>query len=181
MSIFKQPYLLTSESVSPGHPDKICDQISDAILDFVLEQDPFAFVACEVMATAKKMIISGEITSSLLFTKNDYIKVARQVLKSIGYDNEQYGIDYRTYEIEVLIQPQSSELNDGQMKSFKAVAGDQGIVFGFASDESKDYMPLPITLAHALVKKATDLMKQKVLPHVRPDMKSQVTINYKKS
>lgn len=169
-------YFLTSESVSPGHPDKICDQISDAILDAILNQDSESHVACEVMVTAKKMIISGEVKTS---ANVNYEAIARKMLQDIGYDNDEWGVNYQTYPIEVLINHQSHELNAVSQNN---VAGDQAIMFGFASDESKiDFMPLPITLAHALVKTATLLRNAGLFKWARPDMKSQVTVKYQKN
>ncbi|WP_425378841.1 methionine adenosyltransferase [Spiroplasma endosymbiont of Polydrusus pterygomalis] len=167
----KERILFTSESVSEGHPDKICDQISDAVLDACLKEDPLARVACECFITTNRVIIGGEITTK---TKVDYAAVARKVLKEIGYNNAEWGIDWETCEIEVLIKTQSTDISIGVDK---AGAGDQGIMFGYATNESDNYMPLAISIAHALVKRATMLRKKGVFIGARPDMKSQVTLD----
>ncbi|WP_374695894.1 methionine adenosyltransferase [Spiroplasma endosymbiont of Polydrusus formosus] len=167
----KDRILFTSESVSEGHSDKVCDQISDAILDACLREDPLARVACECFITTNRVIIGGEITTK---TKVDYVAVARKVLKEIGYNNAEWGIDWETCEIEVLIKTQSPDISIGVDK---AGAGDQGIMFGYATNESNNYMPLAISIAHALVKRATMLRKKAVFIGARPDMKSQVTLD----
>ena len=162
----------TSESVSEGHPDKIADQISDAILDAHLSQDPNAKVACECLITTGRLIIAGEITSS---AKVNPVQIARKVIKNIGYTSEDYGFNYETAEYWNLIQPQSSEIN----KSVEhGGAGDQGIMFGYASNETKELMPLPITIAHEILRKQSELRKSNELSWLLPDAKSQVTINY---
>lgn len=167
----KEKILFTSESVSEGHPDKICDQISDAVLDACLREDPFSRVACECFVTTNRVIIGGEITTK---TNVDYAAVARKVLKEIGYNNAEWGIDWETCEIEVLIKTQSPDISQG-VDNFGA--GDQGIMFGYATNESDNYMPLAISLAHALVKRASILRKEGIFHGARPDMKSQVTLD----
>ena len=162
----------TSESVSEGHPDKIADQISDAILDAHLSQDPNAKVACECLITTGRLIIAGEINSS---AKVNPVQIARKVIKNIGYTSEDYGFNYETAEYWNLIQPQSSEIN----KSVEhGGAGDQGIMFGYASNETKELMPLPITIAHEILRRQSELRKSNELSWLLPDAKSQVTINY---
>lgn len=164
--------LFTSESVSEGHPDKLCDAISDAILDACLEQDPDSRVGCECYATTNHIIIGGEITTKAII---DYRQIARDVIKEIGYDNSRLGLDYKTCKIDVLVKHQSPDI---AMGVDKAGAGDQGMMFGYATDETKGYMPLPIVMAHKLVRVATKLRKDGKFPWARPDMKSQVTIDY---
>lgn len=167
----KERILFTSESVSEGHPDKICDQISDAVLDACLKEDPLSRVACECFITTNRVIIGGEITTK---AKVDYVDIARRVLKEIGYNNAEWGIDWQTCKVEVLIKTQSADISMGVDK---AGAGDQGIMFGYATNESNNYMPLSISIAHALVKKATMLRKKNIFIGARPDMKSQVTLD----
>lgn len=169
--------LFTSESVSEGHPDKICDQVSDAILDAVLAQDPNSFVACECYATTNLLIIGGEITTT---AKVNYEEVARSVIRDIGYDDDEIGFNYKTVKIINLIKEQSNNIRQGIVKdNYKNQgAGDQGIMFGYASNETKGYMPLAISIAHKLVREATRLRKENKLPNALPDMKSQVTIDY---
>lgn len=167
----KEKILFTSESVSEGHPDKICDQISDAVLDACLREDPFSRVACECFVTTNRVIIGGEITTKAHI---DYAAVARKVLKEIGYNNAEWGIDWETCEIEVLIKTQSPDISQG-VDNFGA--GDQGIMFGYATNESDNYMPLAISLAHALVKRASILRKEGIFHGARPDMKSQVILD----
>lgn len=169
--------LFTSESVSEGHPDKLCDQVSDAILDECLRQDPNAFVACECFATTDFLLIGGEITGNV---DVDYEKIARDVIKDIGYDREELGFDYKTVKILNLIKPQSSNIRQGVLNDNYLLqgAGDQGIMFGYASNESEGYMPLPICIAHKLVRIATSLRKEGKFKWSRPDMKSEVTIDY---
>lgn len=169
--------LFTSESVSEGHPDKICDQVSDAILDAVLAQDPNSFVACECYATTNLLIIGGEITTT---AKVDYEEVARSVIRDIGYDDDEIGFNYKTVKIINLIKEQSNNIRQGIVKDNyeNQGAGDQGIMFGYASNETKGYMPLAISIAHKLVREATRLRKENKLSNALPDMKSQVTIDY---
>lgn len=174
----KELKLFTSESVSCGHPDKLCDQISDAVLDTCLKEDKNSRVACEVYATTNMIIIGGEITT---FAKIDYDKIAREVIKDIGYDSIEKGLDYKTCEIKVLVKSQSPDIAQGVNRSDDNSvlgAGDQGIMFGYATNETEAYMPLAIFLAHRLVELATDLRKNGQFKWARPDMKSQVTIDY---
>ncbi|MBR1581509.1 MAG: methionine adenosyltransferase [Bacilli bacterium] len=169
--------LFTSESVSEGHPDKICDQISDAILDAVLKEDPNSFVACECFVTTDFLLIGGEITTK---AKVNYEQIARDVIKDIGYTSDELGFNYKTVKILNLIKEQSPNIRQGVEKSSKEEqgAGDQGIMFGYACNESEGYMPLAIGIAHKLVRVATNLRKSGELKGARPDMKSQVTIDY---
>lgn len=174
----KNRILFTSESVSEGHPDKVCDQIADAILDAYLKEDENSFVACECFATENKLIIGGEITSK---ARNiDIDAIARNVIKDIGYDKDEYGFNYQNVEIINLVKQQSPDIRQGVVseKIENQGAGDQGIMFGYASDDTPGYMPLAISIAHKLVRYATELRKEGVLKHARPDMKSQVTIDY---
>ena len=164
--------LFTSESVSEGHPDKLCDAISDAILDECLRQDPHSRVGCECYATTNHVIIGGEITTK---ANLDYQAIARQTIKEIGYDNVNYGLDYKTCKIDVFVKTQSPDIALGVDK---AGAGDQGMMFGYATNETKGYMPLPIVMSHKLVRVATNLRKEGKFNWARPDMKSQVTIDY---
>ena len=164
--------LFSSESVSEGHPDKICDIISDAILDECLRQDPYSRVACECYITKGVLIIGGEITTNAVV---DYEQVARDVMKDIGYDNSRLGLNYKTCHIKVLLKKQSLEISKGVDNNG---AGDQGMMYGYACKETDNYMPLGIVLAHELVKRATALRKSGEFKHARPDMKAQVTINY---
>ena len=166
--------LFTSESVSEGHPDKLCDQISDAILDECLRQDKYSRVACECFATTNLLVIGGEITTN---AKVDYEAVARDVMRRIGYTSEDLGIDADTCEIKVVMDTQSSDIALGTNVEVGG-AGDQGIMFGYATNETETYMPLPISMAHELVRYASELRHNGTFKHARPDMKSQVTIDY---
>lgn len=166
--------LFTSESVSEGHPDKLCDQISDAILDECLRQDKYSRVACECFATTNLLVIGGEITTN---AKVDYKAVARDVMRRIGYTSEDLGIDADTCEIKVVMDTQSSDIALGTNVEVGG-AGDQGIMFGYATNETETYMPLPISMAHELVRYASELRHNGTFKHARPDMKSQVTIDY---
>ena len=166
--------LFTSESVSEGHPDKLCDQISDAILDECLRQDKYSRVACECFATTNLLVIGGEITTN---AKVDYEAVARDVMRRIGYTAEDLGIDADTCEIKVVMDTQSSDIALGTNVEVGG-AGDQGIMFGYATNETETYMPLPISMAHELVRFASELRHNGTFKHARPDMKSQVTIDY---
>lgn len=169
--------LFTSESVSEGHPDKVCDQISDAILDACLASDPDSHVACEVYATGNFILVGGEITTK---SKINVKSIVKDVLKSIGYDKKALGTDYHTVKIIDKIKKQSPDINMGvsQEKQEDKGAGDQGMMFGYATNESEGYMPLPISIAHKLVRYATKLRKDGTFKGARPDMKSQVTIDY---
>ena len=171
-------HLFTSESVSCGHPDKLCDHISDAVLDACLKEDRNSRVACEVYATTNLVIIGGEITTK---ANVDYEKIAREVIKEIGYDDVAKGIDYKTCEVKVFVKTQSPDIAQGVNRSDDNSvlgAGDQGIMFGYATNETEAYMPLAIFLAHRLVERATNLRKEGLFKYARPDMKSQVTIDY---
>ena len=170
--------LFTSESVSEGHPDKVCDRISDAILDAALEVDPLSRTAVETLATREKIIISGEVTTT---AKLDYEKIARDVVRSIGYTSPELGIGADSMEVEVNITTQSPDIAQGvnhSMDTSSIGAGDQGIMFGYATDETENYMPLPLVMAHKMVRYATALRKNGELKFARPDMKSQVTVDY---
>lgn len=173
----EQKLLFTSESVSEGHPDKVCDQIADAILDECLRQDSNSRVACECLATKQFLLIAGEITTN---AKINYKKIARDVIKDIGYDKKYLGFDYKNVKIKVKIKQQSNDIALGVNKENKMEqgAGDQGIMFGYATNETKGYMPLAISIAHKLVRVASNLRKSGDFKHARPDMKSQVTIDY---
>ena len=173
----KRKILFTSESVSEGHPDKVCDQISDAILDACLAKDPHSHVACEVFATNNDIIIAGEITSKC---KPDYVGIVKSVLKRIGYDRPELGTDYHSVNVTVKVKEQSQDINQGveHDKPENQGAGDQGIMFGYATNETEGYMPLAISIAHKLVREATAQRKSGAFKHARPDMKSQVTVDY---
>lgn len=173
----KEKILFTSESVSEGHPDKVCDQISDAILDACLKVDESSHVACECFATTDFILVGGEITCK---EKVDIVNIVRSVLKRIGYDKKEYGCDYHTIEIVDRIKQQSSDINMGvnQTNPEELGAGDQGMMFGYATNETEGYMPLPISIAHKLVREASEQRHKGVFKGARPDMKSQVTIDY---
>ena len=166
-------YFVTSESVSEGHPDKLCDQISDAILDDVLRQDSRGRVACETFVTMGLIIIGGEITTTAYV---DVISVAREVVKRVGYIHPKYGMNYQTCAVLNAIHSQSPDIAQGVDRGG---AGDQGLMVGYACDETPELMPLPIVLAHRLVMRMSDLRKKKVLRYLGPDGKSQVTVEYK--
>jgi len=172
-------YFFTSESVSEGHPDKVADQISDAILDAILEQDPRARVAAETLCNTGLVVLAGEITTS---ANVDYIKVARDTLKGIGYDNTDFGIDYRGCAVMVCYDKQSPDIaqgvDEGKGIDLDQGAGDQGLMFGYACNETPELMPAAIHYAHRIVERQSQLRKDGRLPWLRPDAKSQVTLKY---
>ncbi len=172
-------YFFTSESVSEGHPDKVADQISDAILDAIFKQDPYSRVAAETLCNTGLVVLAGEITTG---ANVDYIQVARDTIKRIGYDNTDYGIDYRGCAVMVCYDKQSQDIaqgvNEGQGIDLDQGAGDQGLMFGYACDETPDLMPAPIYYSHRLVERQAMLRKDGRLPWLRPDAKSQITFKY---
>jgi len=172
-------YIFTSESVSAGHPDKVCDQISDAILDAYLSADPESRVACETMIKNNLVFVAGEITST---AKPNIEEIIRKTIIEIGYDDDSLGFNGSNCEIKNLLSQQSSDIaqgvNEGEGENLEQGAGDQGLMFGYACNETDTLMPLPIDLAHRLVRKQTDLMRSKEIEWLRPDAKSQVSVIY---
>lgn len=172
-------YLFSSESVGIGHPDKICDQIADAIVDACIEQDPTARVACDAIVTSSLVILMGEITTKAQVSYNDIIQ---RTIQGIGYDRFELGFDYRTCSILVTLKKQSPDIaigvNEEDNVYHQLGAGDQGSMFGYACDETAEFMPLPITFANQIVRKLRDLQVQKQLSYLRPDAKAQVTVEY---
>jgi S-adenosylmethionine synthetase len=178
MSQSVSDYLFTSESVSEGHPDKVCDQISDGILDALLAQDKYSRVACESLCKTGLVVIAGEVTTKAVV---DYAKIAREVIDEIGYNDGKLGFDANSCGVITAIEQQSPDISMGVTASANKEqgAGDQGMMFGYAVDETAEYMPATISYAHKLLRRLSTLRRQKAVPFLRPDAKSQVTVEYK--